>query len=346
MIHSSLLIHPALFTPSLKSKQRNKATKSFSLKGYLKLLAAGCVLASSTVYADEQNTAGFHGSVSLFTGVDGTNSVMDTESQAKITDYSGSQERKNEAVVIPFWDLNYRFDESNEVYFKTDIVRMASDFYTQAGYRYYLTDGSNIAFGVLPGLLEKEVWKNPYQLQSDRTTTNASVQGLVLNYDRVLGSDWSLEFARGKYSLDQEDSLAALDRNSNLSYVELNYMTDFNESWGIEWLINYLAVDASGSALKSQRISTEVEFQLRNGRHITMLAGSIGLQKFDDINPLWKRTREDTKLGASATYIYAMPFDWKNTLFIARGGWDITDANIDFYDHDEYLITLGMQYQF
>jgi hypothetical protein len=125
MIHSNLLLHPVLFTPSLSSKQRNKATKSFSLKGYLKLLAVGCVLVSSTVYAEEQKIAGFHGSVSLFTGIDGTNSVMDTESQAKITDYSGSQERKNEAVVIPFWDLNYRFDESNEVYFKTDIVGMA-----------------------------------------------------------------------------------------------------------------------------------------------------------------------------------------------------------------------------
>ncbi|NVD08755.1 DUF2860 domain-containing protein [Vibrio sp. JPW-9-11-11] len=346
MIHSNLLIHTFLYKSSLSFQQTNKVTISLLLKGYLKLLTIGFVLASSVVYAEEQKVAGFQGSVSLFTGVAGTYSVMDTESQAQITDYSGSQERHNEVVVIPFWDLNYRFDDSNEVYFKTDIVGMASDYYMQAGYRHYLTDGSNIAIGVVPGLLEKEVWNNPYQLQSDRTTTNAAVQGLVLNYERVLGSNWSLEFARGKYSLDQEESLAALDRNSNLSYIELNYMTDLNESWGIEWLINYLDVDASGSALKSQRISTEAELQLRNGRHITMFASSVGLQKFDDTNPLFKRTREDTKLGVSATYIYAMPFDWKNTLFIARGGWDITDTNIDFYDHDEYLITLGMQYRF
>lgn len=331
MIHSNWLVRQKWF-PS----------KKYSLK----LLTVGCVLASPLAFSEQQNAAGFHGSVSLFTGIDSTNSVMDTESQAQITDYSGSQERQNEAVVIPFWDLNYRFDGSSEVYFKTDIVGMASDFYTQAGYRHYLGDGSNLAIGVVPGLLEKEVWKNPYQLQSDRTTTKANVQGVVLNYDRVLGSDWSLEFARGKYSLDQEDSIAALDRNSNLSYAEFNYMTDFNESWGLEWLISYLDIDASGSALKSLRVSSEAELQLRSGRHITMLAGSAGLQKFDDTNPLWDRTREDVKFGVSATYIYAAPFDWKNTLFIARGGWDITDANIDFYDHDEYLATLGMQYKF
>ncbi|MDN3612059.1 DUF2860 family protein [Vibrio ostreicida] len=346
MTHSNLLLCPMLSRPSLSSLNGTKGTVSLSMKRCSQWLTVGCLLATPLAYAEQQNTTGFHGSVSLFTGVDGTNSVMDTESQANITDYSASQDRQSEAVVIPFWDLNYRFDGSSEVYFKTDIVGMASDFYAQAGYRHYWSDGSNLAIGVVPGFLEKEVWKNPYQLYSDRETTNAAVQGLVLSYDRVLGSDWSIELARGKYEVDQEESLAQLDRNSNLSYAELNYRANLNASWGVEWLISYLDVDASGSALKSQRVSTEAELQLRSGRHIALLAGSAGLQKFDDTHPIWERTREDTTFGVSATYLYAAPFDWQNTLFIARGGWDITDANIDFYDHDEYLVTLGIQYRF
>lgn len=344
MIHTKPLVLKMLFTPLLRSAH-GKPTQPLLIKPYLKLFSLGCLLVSHFAYAEQQNTTGFHGSISLFTGVEGTNSVMDTETQAKITDYSASSERHSDAVVIPFWDLNYRFDAANEVYFKTDIIGMANDFYLQAGYRHYLSDGSSLAIGVVPGFLEKEVWKNPYQLQTEREITDASVQGLVLNYDRVLGSDWSIELARGKYSIDQEESISALDRNANLSYGELNYETDLSQSLGLSWSINYLAVDAAGSAQKNQGVGTEAELQFRKGRHITMLGASVGFQKFDAINPIWEKTREETKYGVSATYIYAAPFNWKDALFIARGGWDITDANIDFYDHDEYLITLGMQYQ-
>ncbi|WP_295895589.1 DUF2860 family protein [uncultured Vibrio sp.] len=352
LVQQNRLFHPMFFMPSLQRADGSRAAQSPSKRGLpsnkwpLKLLMAGSVLVTPFSYAEPQNATGLHGSVSLFTGIDGTNSVMNTESPANLSDYSASQDRQNEAVVIPFWDLNYRFSGASEVYFKTDIVGMASDFYTQAGYRYNLTDGSKLAIGVVPGLLEKEVWKNPYQLQSDRTTTKAAVQGIVLNYEQILGTDWSVELARGKYAIDQEESMTALDRNSTLSYAELNYMTDLSERWGFNWLISYLDIDATGSALKSKRVNTEAEFQLRNGRHITMLASSVGLQQFDDTNPIWDRTREDKKFGVAATYIYAAPFNWKRALFIARGGWDVTDANIDFYDHDEYLVTLGMQYRF
>jgi len=346
MIDTNTLVHPVIFSPSLSSACPSKPSKLLLMKHYLKLLTMGSLLVSHFAYAEQQNTTGFHGSISLFLGVEGTNSVMDTESQAKITDYSGSEEHHNEAMVIPFWDLNYRFDDASEVYFKSDIIGMANDFYSQTGYRHYLSDGSSITIGVVSGLLEKEVWKNPYQLQAKREITNAAVQGLVLNYDRILGSDWSIELAGGKYSIDQEDSISALDRNANLSYGELSYETDLSPSLGLSWSINYLDVDATGSAEKNQGVATYAELQLRNGRHITMLGASVGLQEFDAINPIWGRTREETKFGVSATYIYAAPFNWKDALFIARGGWDITDANIDFYDHDEYLFTLGMQYGF
>ncbi len=157
----------------------------------------------------ETPTQGFYGNFSLFFGAQGTNSNLSTETNASVGGYEASADNENQAVVIPYWDIAYRFNPKYELYFNTDIVGMANDFYLQTGYRYSLDDGSQLALGFVPGLLEKEVWQNPYQLGASRETTDSAVQGIVANYDQILGSDWSLELALGKYQVDQEKSVSA-----------------------------------------------------------------------------------------------------------------------------------------
>ena len=151
---------------------------------------------------------------------------------------------------------------------------MANDFYMQAGLQYHMSDGSHIALGVVPGILEKEVWKNPYLLNDNRDATNAMVQGVVLNYDKILGSNVSLEIAAGQYQIDDERSgellgtiSDELNREADLSYLSFSHVINVSESVELEWQGYYLLTDAQGGAMSSTRYGVELELQKHGASH-------------------------------------------------------------------------------
>ncbi|WP_163391309.1 DUF2860 family protein [Enterovibrio norvegicus] len=337
------------FSPTTTNKRPLKGNASFPLlttcRQTAKMFSIICLLTSPFATAEDSVPQGFYGSVSLFTGFSGTTSPLSTDSDAVISEYSTS-ENNSEVVVIPFWDVKYRLNSTSELYIETDIVGMASDFYLNAGYRHYLKDDSYLALGIVPGLLEKEVWKNPYLLNTQRETTKAAVRGVIANYNKLLGSDWSVELARGEFNVDEDTTVAELQRDATLSYAELSYDMQLNQQWGVEWVGHYLDIQSNASAPDSQRYGMDIETQYRAGRHVVMAGISSGQQNFDKELALFGRTRKDDRFGLSATYVYASPFNIDSTLMIVRGGWDHVDSNIDVYDSDNYLVTIGMQYQF
>lgn len=313
----------------------------------LSLLAAPAV-------AQQQGKFGLYGEVNLLAGGASEKSSFNTQGEAVISDYNAPGQSEESAVFFPVWDLNFRIPSTNsELYFKSDLVGMASDFYMQAGYRHYLVDGSSIAIGMVPGVLEKETWQDPFALNTERQETKQTVRGVVFNYDNILGSSLALELAAGERLIEDElsgensiEDSARLSREGGLYYASIGQVIPPIAGIGLDWEVHYLIADADGAAMRGERVGVTAELSRQVNRHIFVLGGSYATHSFDETHPIFDQIREDASTGVSLRYLYAAPYNWRNVLVFASGGWDSRASNIDFYDREQILTTLGVQYQF
>lgn len=304
------------------------------------------------ITASSQAEDGWHGNVSLHLGANAEQSNMNTNASAWQSSLDQQGQRNTEFVAIPMWNIHYRHQQ-HEAYYKTDLIGMASEFYTQLGYRYWLSEESSLALGYVPGLLPKETWADPYALNTNRQKIDYSLTGWVLNYDGLLGSKFNLELAFGEQKIDDEQSgqqagatLTALSREGQLYYVQLGRQHGLSENADLTWQLHYLKADLDGDAMARQGYGIETELTLHRNRHITMLAINLTQRDFDKPHPLFANTRDEMRYGLAATYVYAGPFNWPNAAFVARAGWDQINSNVRFFDQQQTLLTLGLNYQF
>ncbi|WP_255990043.1 DUF2860 family protein [Chitinolyticbacter albus] len=299
---------------------------------------------------------GFRGNVSLHAGWAEERSQSNTDSNQRISALGRAPESDDTVLVLPMWELAYRFEGfAGEVYFESALGGMADDFYMEAGYRHYLPDGSRLGVGLIPGVPARDAWEDPFALNVDRVETDMTVSGAMLHYDGILGSGLALELGWGERKLDAERSgqqgysvaqQSQLRREGDLLYAALGYDFELGKETQLNAKLRYLDDNADGVALANQRVGLEVELSHMVGRHTWLIGGEWTEREYDATHPVFDRTRDDTLWGASLAYIYAEPFSWPQTSLIARAGWSELNSNIDFYDEENILVSLGIGYDF
>ncbi|WP_187360111.1 DUF2860 family protein [Chitinolyticbacter meiyuanensis] len=307
-------------------------------------------------WADQVPEPGFRGNVSLHAGWAQERSQSNTDSNQRITELGRAPQSDDTVLVLPMWDLAYRFEGfTGEVYFQSALGGMADNFYMEAGYRHYLPDGSRLGIGLIPGVPARDAWEDPFALNVDRVETDMTVSGAMLHYDAILGSGFNLELGYGERKLDVERSgeqgysavqQSQLRREGDLLYASLGHGFDLGEQTSLDARLRYLDDNADGEAMANQRVGVEFELTHSIGRHVLQFAGEWTERDYDATHPVFDKKRDDTLWGASFAYIYAEPFSWKQTSLIARVGWSELDSNIDFYDEENVLVSLGIGYDF
>lgn len=297
---------------------------------------------------------GFNGQVSLHLGTISNDSQFNSKGDKQISSLAQAPSKTTQFVPVPMWDLKYGFAES-EVYFKSDLQGMASNFYLELGYRYYISAKSRLSVGIIPGVLSKDTWSDPFVVNQDRNKTDLSTQGVVINYENIADSSFSVELAAGKSVIDNEQSGAStltqseqakLNREGDLFYAELSQNLHFSRTMSAKWQLHYLQDNADGDAMQNSTAGLDLQLRKSLGRH-TFLFGGKGVKRdFKEQHPIFSMTREDDVYGLSLAYIWTAPLNWQNTAFIIRSGWDVTDSNIDFYDKTQVLGTMGVSYRF
>ena len=76
-----------------------------------------------------------------------------------------------------------------------------------------------------------------------------------------------------------------------------------------------------------------------------VLNGYAGEADFDKSNPIYGKTRDDDRYGASATVYYTNPWGWRflgsePMRFFVTGAYVAVDSNIDFYDQEACWVWL------
>ena len=220
------------------------------------------------------------------------------------------------------------------------------------------------ALGVMQaGLLfsgATRVWKDPYVTGQNRDDTDRKNMGAQFTWDKMFGSNLELEYSIRKIDVGSEKSgeflglsnadQDRLDRNGVVHKVSAAYQFQLGEKHRLTPEIALSYDDLDGEAMANTGVDLKLNYTYLGDPITLVLNGSIGAAEYDKRNPIYGKTREDERYGASATVYYKNPWGWKlfgsePMQFFVTGAYSLTDANIDFYTQEALLGMGGVAFR-
>jgi hypothetical protein len=183
-----------------------------------------------------------------------------------------------------------------------------------------------------------------------------------LGYDKILGTDFELEFTWRSIDLDDERSgRTQLVPGGTLTSAEAGLMNRNGDSYEIEVLypfrfeqdkhilapaLAYTRFNLDGDAMANDRYQAQVTY-VYTGDVFDVAANLLyAFADYDETNPIYQEKREDDTYGGSLALFYKNLFDVQKLSLVGTIAGFKSDANIDFYDASISLFTLSFLYRF
>ncbi|WP_105903073.1 DUF2860 family protein [Vibrio gangliei] len=300
---------------------------------------------------------GFSGSAMLLFGVTQSNSQADSGDDT-IGSLDEDGEKQTEGFVFPIAssDLSYTFTGGNhQVFIGTSNADIALGRpHLQVGYGQHIDQVGTIKLSYIPGLISSTTWQDPFLVGSKRHETDRTIKGARLQFSEILDTGLGLEFAAGKNEIDDELSgsqyssqvQSQLDREGDLYYGELYYVTPVTETALIRSSFSYLRNQANGDAMASNQYTGQIALFQRYQQSTLTLSLKYQYAKFDESHPLFDKVQENDAVGLLATYTYDDIFGWQGVGVGVLAGFTEHLSNIDFYQYESWILGTGIRYVF
>ncbi|MGR5062205.1 DUF2860 domain-containing protein [Photobacterium sp. DNB22_13_2] len=321
------------------------------------LIPAVCISSYAQANQPQRWSPGLNADISLLTGYSESRSPFNTD-DSTISDY-GKADKESNFLVAPLGTISYTNQAlDKQIYFGTSRSDLAfGRFHVELGYKHKLDNNGTLVFSYVPGLLTSETWQDPYLLDQARTKTDSKIKGLRIQYNQILGSNFSLELSGGNQDLDEETSGSSqanlsdaqkksLDRQSDIYYAQLSHFRPISRTQFLRSAISYTRNDAQGNAMASDNFGAELGVVQRVNKASFALTFSYNYIDFDEQNPIFERTQQDDKWGVFLASQYDEPMGWKNWNLVSLVGYNQSNSNVSFYDEESLLLTVGMNYRF
>lgn len=282
-------------------------------------------------------------------------------SDKKINSLNDEPDSQSTAIFTVPYKLAYTFAGSRtEVFLGTEVGDMLSfDTAQQLGVKQEIGSLGVLQAGLLfSGIVR--VWKDPYKTGEGRDDTSRRNMGGQLVWDKILGSNLEFEYSLRKVDIGSEksgDSLASLtesqrdrlDRDGTVHRASLGYGFKFGKHT-LAPQITFFSEDLDGEAMTNTGGDLQLTY-IYDGDPISLvLNGFVGQADYDKSNPVFNKTREDDRYGASATVYYKNPWGWsllgsEPMRFFVTGAYYAVDSNIDFYKQEAVLGLTGVAFR-
>ncbi len=281
-------------------------------------------------------------------------------SDKRINDLDEEPDSESTAIFTAPFKLAYTFAGTRtQIFLGTEVGDLLSfDTAQQLGVKQGI--GS---LGVLQaGLLfsgNVRVWEDPFVTGQNRDDTSRQNTGVQLVWDKIFGSNLELEYSIRKVDIDSEKSgeflgltnseQDRLDRNGTIHRASAGYAFKFGRNT-LTPQIGIFSEDLDGEAMANTGVDLQLTY-LYDGDPISLvLNGYVGQADFDKSNPVFDKTREDERYGASATVYYKNPWGWtllgsEPMRFFVTGAYFGVESNIDFYNQEAILGMGGVAFR-
>ena len=337
---------------------------------FVQLIVTGIIMAlvCSPVSAFEPipKESGFDGFVRLGGGYSWVKSNMVAGNdlgdvgQRKINSLTDSPDSESDGIPQLDWNVKYTFASTRTQLFAgsrlEDIFRF--DATTQAGVRQEFESlgivGASLVFTTLP----TEVWKDPYVVNDGRKKTDRTSLGIRLAWERMFNSNFELDYTYRNIDIDKErsgDALVGLtgnakdrlEREGDAHHLKGAYFFEIGKKHILSPQLIFEYNDLDGDAMKNNLADFQLTYAYFGTKFDLAMNGFVGYADYDKKNPIYGKTRDDTRYGVGALGSWKNPFGWKpfgidKFRLYSQTGYFVSDANIDFYETEIFLATAGI----
>jgi len=257
-------------------------------------------------------------------------------------------------------NINYTFASQTQLFFGNSLENILQfDTASIAGVRQQFNDRSIVELSMVstPMLSPTQTWQDPYVVGVKRKETDRTSRGPRIEYDRILGSGFGVQYTQRAIEIDNERSgttqlglpaaqAKLLEREGDTKRLVVSYRFPRMDRSVLEVRVGQLKEDLDGKAMSG----TENQLQLTHvylGERFTLATNVFFAQQdYDKTNPVFGKTRDDDTLGLGFVVFDKKIFNSKNWFGQASLVWYEQDSNIDFYDASMTIINIGAQYRF
>ena len=268
-------------------------------------------------------------------------------------------EGKSAVTPVLNFELNYTFAGTRTQPFVgsqlEDLIRY--DLTTQAGIRQELPGSSIVALSYVFSGAATEVWEDPYIEGQKREKTDRESSGGRFMWDKIFGSELQLRLTYREIDIGDEESgktflglpgheAELLDREGGQYEGEVLYRFVFQKKHRLAPAFRYTRFDLDGGAMSSKTYDVQITYGYNAGRWVWVLNGLIGYADYDEENPIYGKTRDDTRFGGNIVGFYHQPFGYRHTSLVGYVALFGVYSNIDFYNSRLSTASLSIMYRF
>lgn len=307
------------------------------------ILTAILLLTSVSAFAAPPVEEGFSGSFDIGAFAISTNDALSVNDKNEdIDDLDDNPDSAGEVLGAILFDLKYR---KNSHLFHIGTPLEGGEPQLLAGYTFLKGESSYDISMVINPLGEK--WKDPYVL--DRSKTDSVSAGLRLKAENIADSSFNIELKAISHDIDDDvigERFSEMKRDGSTYTVKLEYGYDLGSNKELTPYIEYTREDRDGDAQSADGYAIGTKYSQPIGNGIIIPTISIATMEYDEENPVFGKTREDTSAKAFVMYIHKKPFGWENKHITVLAGTSKRFSNIDFYDATSYFggVTFGFDF--
>jgi len=293
--------------------------------------------------AEEQGA--FEGQIS-FGGIliNSGNNLNPEGSEKRIDDLNSAADKELTVLPIVLPDLTYDVGtaEGLKVYFETNPpIDEVGGFAFNLGATYQIPE-----IGIIDGSVFftpfEEAWEDPYVTGVDRKETDTTKYGAKIGLNRIMGTGLRINFVYLNDDVDN-DLIGSLEHDLNrdgaVYSLNMNYSFYPSKTLELRPRISFRKGDYDGDANSFTKYKFELETRYMVGQVMVMPRAYYSYSKYDEVNPIFNKERDNDSYGLSLIANYMAPFNYQNwsitgLLSLSRG-----DSNIEFYDTE--AVTLG-----
>lgn len=318
--------------------------------------------ASMPAYSGLAPSEGFSGNFSVLAGFYSDSSNLSTEQDSNQASLTMEGDSENQGLLGFLGTVQYTFGESltHQVYAGTtreDIATGTIAF--EIGYRHQLSGGTILDVSVLPTLISGKAWADPYAVDVNRNETDVKGNVGRLQLTNIGGTAFRTDFAIGQSDVDDElsgtqdklgltdEEVGLLDRERTYVYAKAGYPFILPNQAGVFVpSMVYFNSDAEGGALSFDSYGIELNYAKRIGRHGFVVTLDASDRQYDEANPIYGKARKENEYGAFLAYEFGGLMGYEDWSFITLLGLRTIDSNIDFYNSEQVLASVGVDYKF
>jgi hypothetical protein len=166
--------------------------------------------------------------------------------------------------------------------------------------------------------------------------------GLELRYST---SEIDIDKERSGQSLALTDAQRKLlDRNGDVDRFLLSYeFASDNGAHVVTPALTYVDRDLDGNAMANDGGTASLNYIYEHDdRWRYVINATYGDFDWKEANPIYARKDSADNYGISGTVFYARPFGWKDWAFNVTAGYFEEDHDLDFYDNEVGIVSMGM----